>query len=133
MTSVERLKFFDNIPQESATTSATTPAAALALSVGPGPQAWPARGAIEVDKLSMRYRPGLPLVLDRVSFSVAAGERVGVVGRTGSGKSSLVLALFRICEPCGGAVRIDGVDCGGVDLARLRSSLSIIPQVRDHT
>lgn len=77
----------------------------------------------------VRYRDDLPMVLKGVSLDIAAGSKLGVVGRTGSGKSTLVSALFRIVEPCGGSISIDGVnvlaDCG---LADLRSRLSIIPQ-----
>eukprot|EP00475_Leptophrys_vorax_P018826 TRINITY_DN25709_c0_g1_i1.p1 TRINITY_DN25709_c0_g1~~TRINITY_DN25709_c0_g1_i1.p1 ORF type:complete len:324 (+),score=16.45 TRINITY_DN25709_c0_g1_i1:32-973(+) len=89
---------------------------------------WPEHGAIAVEGVSMRYRPGLPLVLKEVSVSVNAGERVGIVGRTGSGKSSLMLCLFRLVEPSEGRIVIDGVDIGGIGLTALRSRLSIIPQ-----
>ncbi len=67
-------------------------------------------------------------MLKGVSFDVAGGEKVGLVGRTGSGKSSLLLALFRMVEPDGGSIRIDGVDIATLGLARLRGALSIIPQ-----
>jgi ATP-binding cassette subfamily C (CFTR/MRP) protein 1 len=81
-----------------------------------------------VEKLVLRYRPGLPLVLKGVSFEVAPGKKVGLVGRTGSGKSSLLLALFRMVEPVSGRVLLDGVDIGTVGLTHLRSVMSIIPQ-----
>lgn len=64
------------------------------------PEGWPSAGAISVSQLCMRYRPGLPLVLRGVSFEIGAGEKVGLVGRTGSGKSSLFLALFRWVGGC---------------------------------
>ena len=67
-------------------------------------------------------------MLRGVSFEVAAGAKLGIVGRTGSGKSSLAAALFRMVEPCGGSVHIDGVDCSAVPLMLLRARLSIIPQ-----
>ncbi|PNH11698.1 Canalicular multispecific organic anion transporter 1, partial [Tetrabaena socialis] len=92
------------------------------------PPDWPAAGAIEVADLSMRYRPHMPLVLKGISFKVAAGEKVGLVGRTGSGKSSMLLALFRMVEAAGGAVYIDGVDIATLGLRHLRSKMSIIPQ-----
>ena len=76
----------------------------------------------------MRYRPGLPLVLRDLSLSIAAGEKVGIVGRTGSGKSSMLAALFRLVEGDGGQILIDGADIAGVPLKTLRSVLSIIPQ-----
>ena len=94
----------------------------------PPPKDWPSEGAIAVHDLSMRYRPALPLVLKGVSFSVRPGEKVGVVGRTGSGKSSLMLCLFRLVEPAGGCIRVDGVDIAALGLEDLRSRLSIIPQ-----
>lgn len=76
----------------------------------------------------MSYADHLPPVLSHVSVSIAAGEKVGVCGRTGAGKSSLMLALFRILEARTGTVTIDGVDIGGVGLDDLRSRLAIIPQ-----
>lgn len=92
------------------------------------PEGWPAKGELEVVKLQMRYREGLPLVLKGISFHVSGGEKVGVVGRTGSGKSSLFMVLFRMVEPTGGTVSIDGVDTAKLGLSLLRSSMSIIPQ-----
>ena len=76
----------------------------------------------------MRYRPELELCLKDVSFTVQGGERVGVVGRTGAGKSSLTLALFRILEAAGGRIIIDGIDISTIGLHDLRSVVSIIPQ-----
>lgn len=68
--------------------------------------AWPRKGAVEFRKLSYRYRPKLPLVLRRVNLSILPGEHVGVCGRTGSGKSTLVRCLFRLAEPAHGTVVI---------------------------
>lgn len=76
----------------------------------------------------MRYRPDLELCLKEVSFQIGGGQRVGVVGRTGAGKSSLTLALFRILEATSGKIRIDGVDISEIGLHDLRSIVSIIPQ-----
>ena len=92
------------------------------------PADWPSSGAIEFRALSMRYRENTPLVLRDVSFKIKAGERVGVCGRTGSGKSSLLVALFRIVESWAGAILVDGVDTRQVPLAVLRKRISIIPQ-----
>ena len=88
---------------------------------------WPQKGQIVVDEMTMRYRDG-PEVLKKVSFSVKAGEKVGVVGRTGSGKSSVMNALFRIVELSGGRILIDGVDISTIGTECLRKKLSIIPQ-----
>jgi ATP-binding cassette subfamily C (CFTR/MRP) protein 4 len=89
---------------------------------------WPASGAIQFDELSVRYRPSLPLALDSVSFAIPAGSRCGVVGRTGSGKSSLVQSLFRLLEAEHGRIVIDGQDVSKVGLHTLRTKLSVIPQ-----
>ena len=90
--------------------------------------AWPQQGTIEASGFQLRYRPNLPLVLKGLDFKINGGERVGVVGRTGAGKSTLMLALYRIVEAAGGSIRIDGVSIAGIDLNRLRSALAIIPQ-----
>ena len=92
------------------------------------PPGWPQSGALAFEDVQMRYRDDLGLALKGVSFATRPGEKVGVVGRTGAGKSSLAVALFRICEPCGGRVVLDGVDVGTIGLADLRGRLSIIPQ-----
>ena len=89
---------------------------------------WPRTGLIEFKQYCMRYRPGLPLVLKDLTLTIAAGEKVGIVGRTGSGKSSMLSALFRLVEGAQGQILIDGVDIAGVPLKTLRSVLSIIPQ-----
>jgi ABC-type multidrug transport system fused ATPase/permease subunit len=97
--------------------------------------AWPEHGSISASDMRIRYRAGLSPVLDHISFHIRAGERIGIVGRTGAGKSSFTLALFRLVqlERGGNDVRkpvltIDGVDIGTLPLSRLRSILGIIPQ-----
>ncbi|KAJ2926808.1 hypothetical protein H1R20_g10265, partial [Candolleomyces eurysporus] len=92
----------------------------------PGPQ-WPEKGSIDFNEVSMKYRPGLPNVLHSISMSIKGGEKVGVVGRTGAGKSSLVMTLMRIVEYTG-SITIDGVDISKLGLKDLRSKISIIPQ-----
>lgn len=76
----------------------------------------------------MRYREGLELVLKGISFAVKTQEKIGIVGRTGAGKSSLTLSLFRIIEAAGGKIIIDGIDISSIGLHSLRSRLTIIPQ-----
>ncbi|KAF9448313.1 ABC protein [Macrolepiota fuliginosa MF-IS2] len=88
---------------------------------------WPQHGSVEFNDVKMSYRPGLPNVLHGISMSVKGGEKVGVVGRTGAGKSSLVLTLLRIVE-YSGQITIDGVDIGKLGLRDLRTKVSIIPQ-----
>ncbi|GAA6063571.1 hypothetical protein JCM10212_003150 [Sporobolomyces blumeae] len=92
------------------------------------PENWPASGAIDFDKVFMSYRPDLPPVLKGMSLNVGAGERIGVVGRTGAGKSSIMMTLFRIVEVSSGQIMIDGVDISKIGLSDLRSRISIIPQ-----
>ncbi|CAM9671284.1 unnamed protein product [Ectocarpus sp. 13 AM-2016] len=92
------------------------------------PQGWPKSGAVKLSGIKMRYRPGLDLVLKGVSLDIKGGERIGIAGRTGSGKSSLMVTLFRMVEPCGGSLTIDGVDGLRIGLQDLRKAISIIPQ-----
>ncbi|KAI6218012.1 Mrp-4 [Aphelenchoides fujianensis] len=89
---------------------------------------WPQLGAVEFKGYSTRYRPGLELVVKHINARIEPGQRVGIVGRTGAGKSSLTLALFRLIEPAEGAIVIDGVDIATIGLHDLRSRLTIIPQ-----
>lgn len=92
------------------------------------PEDWPSRGEVEFSNYSVRYRPGLDLVLKNLSMSVKGGEKVGIVGRTGAGKSSMTLCLFRILEAAEGIINIDGVNISEIGLHNLRSMLTIIPQ-----
>ncbi|KAJ9151903.1 p-loop containing nucleoside triphosphate hydrolase protein [Pleurostoma richardsiae] len=92
------------------------------------PAAWPTAGRIEVDNLVVSYALDLPPVLKGLTFSVNSNERVGVIGRTGAGKSSLTLALFRFLEARSGSIHIDGLDISKIKLHDLRSRLAIIPQ-----
>ncbi|NWW10629.1 MRP7 protein, partial [Oreocharis arfaki] len=89
---------------------------------------WPSQGLVEFQQVVLAYRAGLPNALDGVSFTVYPGEKLGIVGRTGSGKSTLFLALFRMVELKSGRILLDGVDSQLVGLEELRSRLAIIPQ-----
>lgn len=92
------------------------------------PDTWPEKGEIVFDNVEMRYRENLPLVLQGLTMHVAGGERIGVVGRTGAGKSSIMSTLFRLVEISGGSITIDGLDISKIGLHDLRSRLAIIPQ-----
>ncbi|MCJ1426399.1 hypothetical protein MMC29_004302 [Sticta canariensis] len=118
MNSVERVKEYLDVDQE---------APAVVPETRPSGK-WPSQGAIEFVNYSTRYRSGLELVLKNVSFSVRPGERVGIVGRTGAGKSSLALALFRGLEAEDGKILIDNVDIGLIGLQDLRESITMVPQ-----
>ncbi|KAF9891097.1 hypothetical protein FE257_005032 [Aspergillus nanangensis] len=92
------------------------------------PAVWPTRGEVEISDLHVSYAPHLPPILKGLTFSVRPGERVGIVGRTGAGKSSLTLALLRFLEPQSGSIHIDGVNVAQMRLHDLRSRMGIIPQ-----
>lgn len=115
MSSVERVGYYSNLAAE--------------RWEGTEAQAdWPAQGAICFENLELKYRPELPGVISNLNASIAPGEKIGVVGRTGSGKSSLLLGLYRILEANSGKILIDGVDISTLPLSRLREALAIIPQ-----
>lgn len=92
------------------------------------PISWPSQGAVTFNNYSTRYRPGLDLVLRNINLQIKPYEKIGVVGRTGAGKSSLTLALFRIIEPAEGFVSIDNLNTSTIGLLDLRRRLAIIPQ-----
>ncbi|KAL8968092.1 MAG: hypothetical protein Q9197_005060 [Variospora fuerteventurae] len=115
MNAMERIVEYSQIPIETQQGSAV-------------PAAWPTEGRLQVEGLVAGYAPDLPPVLKGLSFDVARNQRVGVVGRTGAGKSSLTLALFRFLEARQGSIVIDGIDISKINLQQLRSRLAIIPQ-----
>lgn len=129
MNSVERVRYTTyQTPQELSVSSALPDkqeGPAPTMDAGPG---WPWRGGVRFENVAMRYRSDFQLVLRGVNLDVKPGEMVGVVGRTGSGKSSLFRSLLRLTELEGGAISIDGVDISKIDLDVLRSSVAIIPQ-----
>uniref|UniRef100_A0A8C4ESZ8 Si:ch211-221f10.2 n=1 Tax=Dicentrarchus labrax TaxID=13489 RepID=A0A8C4ESZ8_DICLA len=119
-TSVERINHYikcleSEAPRESPEAAAPAPS-------------WPQQGKITFQDVEMRYRDDLPLVLKNLSFNILPEETIGIVGRTGSGKSSLGVALFRLVELTRGSIIIDGIDIAQIGLDDLRSKLAIIPQ-----
>ncbi|XP_004441892.1 PREDICTED: multidrug resistance-associated protein 6 [Ceratotherium simum simum] len=116
--SVERMKDYVWTPKE----------APWRLPTSPARPPWPRAGQIEFRDFGLRYRPELPLAVRGVSFKIHAGEKVGIVGRTGAGKSSLASGLLRLVEAAEGGVWIDGVPITCVGLHRLRSKITVIPQ-----
>ena len=88
---------------------------------------WPAKGTIEFDKVELRYRKNTDLVLKGLSFSIGSNEKIGIVGRTGAGKSTISAALSRLVELAGGRILIDGVDIASLDLDKLRENMTFIP------
>ncbi|KAI9176218.1 hypothetical protein H9P43_006583 [Blastocladiella emersonii ATCC 22665] len=131
MNSVERLVYTaTSSPQERGTPGDVADRAARGeppLDLVAVPAEWPSRGEIVIDNLQLAYGNGIP-VLRGLTMRIPAGARVGVVGRTGAGKSSLLSALLRMVEPTGGSVVIDGVDVSRVSLHDLRSRIAVIPQ-----
>jgi ABC-type multidrug transport system fused ATPase/permease subunit len=115
MNAVERIVEFTKVPTEN-------------LGGIKPPAAWPTKGRIEVRDLVVRYAPDLQPTLKGISFHVNSNERIGVVGRTGAGKSTLALAFFRFLEAESGSMVVDGIDTSRIRLTDLRSRLAIIPQ-----
>ncbi|KAL5747608.1 hypothetical protein ACOSQ2_024905 [Xanthoceras sorbifolium] len=116
--SVERLEQYMHIPSEAQT---------VVESKRPA-QNWPAIGRVEIYNLKVKYRPNAPLVLRGISCIIEGGHKVGIVGRTGSGKTTLISALFRLVEPIEGEIIIDNLNISTIGLHDLRSHLGIIPQ-----
>ncbi|KAJ6222676.1 hypothetical protein RDWZM_001221 [Blomia tropicalis] len=118
MTSVERVDEFSHIEHE----------ANLELPEEKSPpKEWPQHGAISLDDVSLTYVKDAPPVLKNLTFKVKPCEKIGIVGRTGAGKSSMISTLFRMCPPTGKII-IDGIDTSSISLTALRNKLSIIPQ-----
>ncbi|KAJ2883778.1 Transporter of the ATP-binding cassette (ABC), partial [Coemansia aciculifera] len=92
------------------------------------PAAWPTEGQISVEDLVLKYADNLPPVIKGISFKVKPREKIGIVGRTGAGKSTLTLAMFRFMEASSGRIVVDGIDISQIGVGDLRSRLTIIPQ-----
>ncbi|XP_051222895.1 ABC transporter C family member 3 [Lolium perenne] len=116
--SVERILQYISIPEEPS----------LSMSGDKLPYKWPSEGEIQLQNLHVRYAPQLPFVLKGLTFTFPGAMKTGIVGRTGSGKSTLIQALFRIVDPTFGRILVDDVDVCTIGLHDLRSRLSIIPQ-----
>jgi ATP-binding cassette subfamily C (CFTR/MRP) protein 1 len=118
---VERVLWYtdpNSVPQE----------AAHEIPESDPPKTWPSTGAISMEKIVMSYRPGLPAVLKGISLDIKSGEKVGIIGRTGAGKTSITVALYRLAELTSGTIKVDGVDVSKIGLHTLRSRIAIIPQ-----
>ncbi|BAT91542.1 hypothetical protein VIGAN_07014500 [Vigna angularis var. angularis] len=116
MVSIERTLQYMDIPQEEQT-------GGLYLN-----QDWPNQGFIEFQCVTLKYLPSLPAALCNLSFRIAGGTQVGIIGRTGAGKSSVLNALFRLTPICTGSISIDGVDIKNISVRELRTHLAIVPQ-----
>mmetsp|Transcript_10664 Transcript_10664/g.16074 ORF Transcript_10664/g.16074 Transcript_10664/m.16074 type:complete len:946 (-) Transcript_10664:1909-4746(-) len=122
LTSIERMRDMTKLPQEN--DHETSELVKLKSS-------WPNQGKLSFDNVCLRYRPGLPYALNGLTFIVSAGERIGVVGRTGAGKSTIAAALFRLCELESGNITLDGQNLSELGLGDVRgrkNGMSIIPQ-----
>ncbi|XP_058788028.1 ABC transporter C family member 3-like isoform X2 [Vicia villosa] len=116
--SVERILQYTSIPSESP----------LVIKDNQPDHSWPSLGEVHVQDLQVQYAPHLPLVLRGLTCTFTAGAKTGIVGRTGSGKTTLVQALFRLVEPVAGQILIDNINISLIGVHDLRSRLSIIPQ-----
>ncbi|KAL5736225.1 hypothetical protein ACOSQ2_031013 [Xanthoceras sorbifolium] len=116
--SVERIFQYSSIPTEPP----------LVIEANRPDHSWPAHGEVDIRDLQVRYAPHMPLVLQGLTCTFKGGMKTGIVGRTGSGKTTLIQTLFRIVEPAAGQIMIDGINISVIGLHDLRSRLSIIPQ-----
>nr|CAG8493920.1 735_t:CDS:10 [Entrophospora candida] len=117
LNAVERIDEFLHIPQEAPEIVNPRP-----------PAAWPHSGNIQFENVEVKYAPDLEPVLHHISFNIQGQEKIGLVGRTGSGKSTISLTLFRFIEPSDGNIFIDNIDIGTIGVEDLRSRITIIPQ-----
>ncbi|TVU12290.1 hypothetical protein EJB05_45926, partial [Eragrostis curvula] len=116
MISVERVVEYVGIPQEEL------------QGLESPPRSWPTQGTIEFEHVTLRYKPELPSALSDVSFVIASGMQVGIIGRTGAGKSSILNALFRLAPICNGRILVDGIDVSRVAVRELRGHFAVVPQ-----
>ncbi|PKI53391.1 hypothetical protein CRG98_026231 [Punica granatum] len=116
--SIERIYQYCHIPSE----------APAVIEKSCPPSSWPESGTVELRDLKVRYKENLPMVLHGVNCVFPGGKKIGIVGRTGSGKSTLIQALFRLIEPASGRIIVDNIDISTIGIHDLRGRLSIIPQ-----
>ena len=116
--SVERVKEYIDVSPEAPTSIPETRP----------PHNWPSKGSVDFSHYSARYRSDLPYALHDIDLQVRPGEKIGIVGRTGAGKTSLTAALFRALEACEGSISIDEVDISMIGLHDLRSAIALVPQ-----
>ena len=114
---IERIREYDQLPQEADWDTDSSL-----------PDDWPSSGRLEMDQVSAKYRPNLPEALSDLNMVIKSGEKIGICGRTGAGKSTLASVILRIIEPTKGKMRLDGVDTRIIGLQKLRSSITIVPQ-----
>ncbi|KAJ3384517.1 hypothetical protein HDU92_003551 [Lobulomyces angularis] len=117
MISAERVMEYTSLPSEADNVTDISP-----------PPGWPSKGEVKVTNFSLKYEGADKRVLDDINIEISAGSKVGIVGRTGAGKSSFLQGLFRLIEPDSGRILIDGIDTSILGLKDLRSRISIIPQ-----
>jgi len=122
--SLERCDTYSKIPSEKYEDEKLSTKKIYSLS----DKSWPVEGKVNYENYSMKYRPNCDLALKDVNIEINPGEKIGIVGRTGSGKSSLTLSLFRIVEAFSGKIIIDGENISEIPLKKLRRSVSIVPQ-----
>ena len=131
---IERIKEYSDIPSEASWENPDEAKAFLSTrqkdadAKSNSSTLWPHSGQVSFQNYAMRYREGLDLVLKSISCEIKGGEKIGIVGRTGAGKSSLTMALFRLVEAAGGNILIDGRDTAKMGLHDLRTKVTIIPQ-----
>ena len=130
---VERIKEYSDLPSEATWDNQDHEEAFVSTNQKSNDKAksstlWPHSGQVSIENYAMRYREGLDLVLKSISCEIEGGEKIGIVGRTGAGKSSLTMALFRLVEAAAGRITIDGKDASKMGLHNLRTRITIIPQ-----
>ncbi|XP_046392391.1 ATP-binding cassette subfamily C member 4-like isoform X2 [Ischnura elegans] len=127
MTSVERVIEYSKLEKELEEPRLQRKVLSKPLSENKATEDWPSAGQITFQNVFLKYNPTDPYVLNNLQFIIHPREKLGIVGRTGAGKSSLITALFRLAE-VEGTIFIDGIDCASINLYQLRSKISIIPQ-----